>query len=277
MGLKPFRNIPQTLVEWERWCNNQDIGSTSISATATTSATRSSKYWSFGSPAGGSGTFYFGGYYLPHSAAFTPAGGTNVGTANASYAAHAYVVLGAISGDMVVSVTGTSINDSAIRTAADTETIITSCGQFNAFYETKKKWIGLVSYALDSGTGVIINGGLNKYWDFGNTDFTVVGCEALWVGGANDAAPNIEILHHKASGWTYAGGGAAVPPTPIAAMATDHTTAEDQVVNGEPGAWKRTNLSTSVMGSGSEGILWLITTTANLAFELGNLELTVTQ
>jgi hypothetical protein len=277
VGLKPFRAIPQTLVEWERWCNDQDIGSSTSSTAATSSSvTRSSKYWAFDSPAGVTGTFYFGGYYLPHSAAFTPAGGTNVGTVNSSYAAHAYVVLGAISSDMVVSVTGTSINDSGTRTAADSELIYTAGGQVNDFYETRKKWIGQVSYALDSGTGVIINAGFDKYWDFGNTDFTVVGLEATWHGSATDAGANIELLHHKADGWTYAAGGTAVPPTAIASMNTDHVT-EISVVNTEPGAWKRTNLSTTVKGSVSEGVVWQITTTANKAFELGNLELTVTQ
>ena len=56
---------------------------------------KSSKFWPFASPAGSSGVFYFGGTYQFHSSAFTPAGGTSVGTANSSYAAHAIVVLGA--------------------------------------------------------------------------------------------------------------------------------------------------------------------------------------
>ena len=105
----------------------------------------------------------------------------------------------------------------------------------------------------------------------------MTGLEATWFGGGNDSAPNIELLKHSSTGWTYAGGGTAVPPTPIAAMATDHTTAEDEVLNNQHGAWKRTNLSVSVRGSGSEGIVWRVTTTAINTFELGNLELTVTQ
>ena len=240
-------------------------------------ATTSTKFWSFGSPSASVGTFYFGGFYLPHSAAFTPAGGTNVGTANSSYAAHAYVVLGAASTNMIITVTGTSINDNGTRTAADTQDIDCTGGIVDRYYETSKKWIGLVVYSLKSGTGVTINGGFSKYWDFANTDFTVTACEATWLGGANDGAADIQLIHHKTNGWTYgAGVTPPTPPTAIASMATDHVT-EINVVNNEPGAWKRVNLSQSVNGAGSEGILWRVITGANKAFELGNLEVTVTQ
>ena len=121
--------------------------------------------WAFDSPAGSTGEFFFGGFYLWHSAAFTPAGGTNVGTANASYAAHSVVILGATSTDMVVRVTGTSITDDAVRTTSDTEDIDTSGGVSGAYFETSKKFLGQVSYTLQSGTGVIINAGWAKYYD----------------------------------------------------------------------------------------------------------------
>ena len=228
------------------------------------------KAWTFDSPAGASGTFYFGGFYLFHSAAFTPAAGTNVGTANAAYGAHALVVLGAASTNMVVRVTGTSITDDAVRTTSDTEDIDTSGGATNAYYETNKKWIGLVSYTLQSGTGVIINAGFSKYWDNNNANFEVTGLEAVWLGGAADSGADIELLHHKATGWTYGAGGTPTTPTAIASMSTDYVT-EVAIVSGEDGAWKRTNLSENVEGAGSEGILWRITTSANKTFELGTL------
>jgi len=230
----------------------------------------SDKAWSFLSPSGASGVYFYGGYYLYHSAAFTPAGGTAIGTANASYAAHAFIVLGATSTDMVVRVSGTSINDAGTRATSDTEDIDTSGGAANDYYETTKKWLGQPTYTLQSGTGVIINAGLAKYWDNNNSNFTVIGCEATWLGGANDAAPDIQLLHHKLTGWTYAAGGTAVFPTAIASMATDHST-EDQVVNGENGAWKRSDLNVPVAGGASEGVLYCITTTANKTFDLGNL------
>ena len=277
-GLKPFRKIPENIVEWSRWMRDQDVSSnsssdSSASSSSSTSKTRSTKYWTFESPSG-SGTQYFGGFYQFHSAAFTPAGGTNVGTANASLAAHAFAVLGAASTDMVIRVTGTSITDLGVRTASDTEDMITAGGAVDAYFETDKKWIGQVSYTLQSGTGKIINAGFSKYWDFANTDFTIVALEVLWLANANDSAPNIELLKHQSSGWTYNAGGAATPPTAIASMDTDHGT-ESQIVSGESGAWKRTNLDTSVKGSASEGAVWRITTTANKAFEIGTLEMTI--
>jgi hypothetical protein len=233
------------------------------------------KFWTFDSPPGVSGTFYFGGYYDFHSSAFTPSGGgTAVGTANASYAAHALVVLGASSTDMVVRVSGTSITDLGVRTTSDTEDIDTSGGSSGDYYETDKKFIGQVTYTLQSGSGVTINAGWAKYWDFGNTDFQVRGVEATWLGGANDSGANIELLHHKASGWTYGAGGTPTVPTAIADMNSDHVT-EVEIRNGENGAWKRTNLATDIAGAGSEGVLWRITTGINGTFELGNLELSI--
>lgn len=235
---------------------------------------RSSKFWAFDSPSGSSGTFYFGGFYKWHTAAFTPiVGGTNVGTANSSYAAHAVLIDGAAGLGQTVSVSGTSINDSGTRTTLDTESITTD-GTANKYYETSKKWIGQVSYKFVSGSAVTINAGFAKYWDFGNTDFTVKGLEATWLGGANDTSADIELIHHKDTGWTYGAGGTPTLPTAIASMATDHST-EGDVKNNENGAWKRTNLSTTVLGSSSEGILFEVTTTSNKAFELGTLQVDV--
>jgi len=227
------------------------------------------KSWSFDSPAGTSGTYYFGGFYQFHTAAFTPAAGTNVGTANSAYAAHALVVLGAASTDMVVRVTGTSITDTATRTTSDTEDIDTSGGSTNAYYETSKKWIGQVSYTLQSGTGVTINAGFAKYWDNDNSNFEIVGFEATWLGGAADSGADIELLHHQPTGWTY-GGTTPTTPTAVASMATDYST-ESEIVNGEDGAWKRVGLTEIINGALSEGIMWRITTTANKAFELGTI------
>lgn len=235
----------------------------------------SQKIWTFDSPAGKTGTFYFGGFYFFHGSAFTPAGGTDVGTANSSYAAHALVVLGATSTDMVVRVTGTSITDAGVRVTSATEDINTSGGSANDYFETSKKWIGQVSYTLQSGTGVIIDAGFAKYWDNNNTIYDLAGLEATWIGGANDSAINIELLHHKATGWTYGGGGTPTTPTAIAALATDHSTEAD-AVDREPGAWKRTNLTTEIDGVNSEGIIWRVTTGQNKAFELGNLILRIT-
>lgn len=282
VSLKPFRTIPADLKEWARWMKDQELGQDTeiadlqaqIDAITGTAATVVSKTWPFTSPSGSSGTYYFAGYYQYHGSSFTPAGGTAVGTANSAYAAHVSFVLGAASTNMVISVTGTSITDGGVRTGSDVETIDTSGGGADTYYETSKKFIGQVSVALSSGTGVVVNAFFSKYFDFGNTNFTVNGLEVLWLAGANDSGLNIELLHHKSSGWTYGAGGTPTVSTAIAAMATDHST-ERNAVNGESGAWKRTNLDTFINASGSEGIMWRLTTTANKAIEIGALGLDI--
>ena len=174
--------------------------------------------------------------------------------------------------ELTLTVTGTSINDSATRTTSDTQNIVIPSGtSADAYYETSKKWIGQVTVTVASGTAKTCDFGFSKYWDNNNSDFTIEGLEVTWLGGANDTAPDIQLVHHKSTGWTYTGSG-ATSPTALASMATDHVT-EKQVVNNEDGAWKRSNLNTTVNGSGNEGILWAVTTTANKAFEAGTLQL----
>ena len=236
----------------------------------------SEKSWSFRSRSGASGTTYAGGFYLHSGTANDFSLGPTFGTANSSYAAHFFVVTGANTvNELTLTVTGTSITDTGTRTASDTENIVipnsTTAG---AYYETSIKWLGQVTITVASGTAKTCDFGFTKYWDNNNSDFAVTGLEVVWLGGANDTAPNIILRHHKGTAgntdWTYTGSG-ATPPTPIAAMVTDHSTTEDNIINGENGAWKRDNLSTNINGSGSEGTIWEIVTTANKAFELGSI------
>ena len=237
----------------------------------------SEKTWAFSSLSGSSGTFYFGGFY--HFGAtddnFSPS--INFGTANAAYGGHVFVVLGEVTVDeLTIRVTGTSVTDSGTRTAGDSEDIVIPNGTaIDSYFETVKKFIGQVTIELISGTAKLCNYGQAKYWDNDNTDFTISGVDVTWVGGANDSTPDIQLIHHKDTGWTYNAGAEPTPPTPVASMAGDYVT-EIQVKNGEPGAWKRTNLSESVEGSGSEGTIIAIVTTANKAFEEGNFLLRIT-
>lgn len=247
----------------------------SVDGTLEVVSIQSDKFWAFSSPSGATGTFYWGGFYFNSGSSndFSPS--TTLGTANASYAAHFFVVLGADTVDeLTLTVTGTSITDAGVRTTSDTENIVIANGSLtNAYFETDKKWIGTVTISVASGTPTICDFGYAKYWDNNNTDFTVKGVEATWLGGANDTAPDIQLIHHKLTGWTYTGSGATFP-TPLAAMATDHVT-EIQVRNGEDGAWKRTDLDTAISGSGSEGILFAVINTSNRAFEAGTVQLVI--
>lgn len=239
------------------------------------SSNASEKSWFFSSPAG-SGTHYAGGFYF-HSTSdndFSPI--INFGTANVSYAAHFFVVLGAVTTDeLTIRVTGTSITDTATRTTSDTEDIvIPNSTPADSFYETSKKWIGQVSVEAVSGTAKICDYGHAKYWDNNNTDYKVAGLECTWLAGASDTGADIRLRHHKGTAgntdWTYTGTG-ATPPAPIASLSTDHGSTEDNLANGESGAWKRTNLASNVDGSASEGIIWEIITSSNKAFDLLNM------
>jgi len=232
----------------------------------------SEKAWAFASPAGGAGIFYSGGYYIFAASDndFNPS--VNLGTANSSYAAHAFIVTagGAGTGDTVIRVTGTSINDTGTRVTSDTQDLtIASAEAADTYHETSKKWIGQIAIEKISGDDVLCNYGLCKYWDSNNNDFTVVGVEATGRAGANDSAPDILLRHHKATGWTYNNGSTPTPPSAIASMDTDHST-ESQFVNSENFAWKRSNLSTDVNGSDSEGTIIEWVTSANRAIETAN-------
>lgn len=240
----------------------------------------SEKSWGFRSRSGASGTTYAGGFYKHSGTANDFSGGPTFGTANAAYGAHFFVVLGAQTVDeLTLTVTGTSVTDAGVRTAADTENIVLpNSTPVDSYYETAKKWIGQVTITVASGTAKTCDFGFAKYWDNNNSDFAVVGLEATWLGGATDTGANIILRHHKGTAgntdWTYTGSG-ATPPTAVAAMSTDYST-EDNVISGEDGAWKRTNLATSISGSGSEGTIVEVVTTANRAFTLGTFLMRIT-
>lgn len=238
----------------------------------------SGKSWSFASPSGSSGTFYVGGYYDFASSDndFNPA--VTHGSANVSYAAHAFIVCaagGSGGTDTVIRVTGTSINDSGTRATSDTEDLTADdAGLIGAYYETSKKWIGQISIELQSGPDLLCNYGFDKYWDNNNNDFRVVGIEVVGRAGANDSSPNISLIHHKATGWTYNSGSTPTPPTAVANMNTDHNT-EIQFVNTENFAWKRDNLSETVLGGNGEGTIIQIDTNANRSVDQSDIILRI--
>lgn len=238
----------------------------------------SEKAWSFASPVGSKGVFYVGGFYIFGGSAndFNPS--INLGTANVSYAAHAFVVqaAGASGGtDTVVRVTGTSITDAGVRVDPDTEDLtVDDAGSAGDYYETDKKWIGLVAIEKQTGPDLLMNYGFCKYWDNNNNDFRVIGIEVTGRAGANDTGPNFSLVHHKATGWTYNAGAEPTRPSAVADMNTDHNT-EIQFGIGEPIAWKRDNLAETVNGGNGEGTIIEITTDANKSIDLANILLRV--
>jgi hypothetical protein len=233
-------------------------------------------------------TIYAAGYYESNAADanLDQAGPTaTFGTANASYAAHAFIVAGGAGvtdgSDLVLTVSGVSITDAGIRTVADSEVIVADCtaAALNGYYETTKKWLGQITYTLTSTAGTAFsfdfNYGFAKYEDFGNIDFTVTDFEAVGYAGANEANFDIELLHHSITGWTYNAAAFVPGGTVIVQLSTDHST-DDQLVSGEHFAFKRAGFSTAITGSGSEGVLARVTTTANNAIEYLNIHIGIT-
>ena len=219
-----------------------------------------SKDWTYSRPSGGGAkTEYQGGGYTWHTAAFTPAGGTAVGTAGSAYAAHACVVLGAASTDMVVRATGMRYQEDGTLTPGYTEDMNTSGGILDDYFETSAKFVGQVTFSLFSGTGVIVNGGFAKYWDAANMAYTITGLECTGTPNATDVGLVVRLIKHVSTAFTYAAGGAAL----VAAQESSSVDlgANDDAVAGELWAWKRTGMSVAIAGAASEGIMWEITTT----------------
>ena len=239
------------------------------------------KSFSFSSPAGSSGTFYRGGNY------FAPVGEailTNVsptvtlGSANISYAMHAFAVAkgdGATDGsDLVLTVTGASIDDEGNYNGSDSQVLVADAllATFapDTYGETPKKWLGQITITLSSTGGGTFNCSFNygyaKYEDLMNQALSLTGLEVSGFAGANDTGFNIRLLYHSPTGWTYNASAFVPGGTVLANQNTDHST-DSELKNGEPINYKRTDLNQDVDGANGEGLIIEITTTANKAVE----------
>ena len=188
------------------------------------------------------------------------------GGSNAPYAAHAFVVASGAGGtDLVLTVSGTSITDAGVRSAADSEIIVIDADTASTddYFESDKKWLGTITYTLTGAAGAFtFNYGYTKYEDFGNRDFTVTNFESVGLANANDSGFNIELLKHQTTGWTYAASGFVAGTSAVISMNSIHSTEQD-IDNGDYFAFKRAGLSTDVSGNDSEGVIVRVTTGAN--------------
>ncbi|MHC4372201.1 MAG: hypothetical protein ACYSW8_31745, partial [Planctomycetota bacterium] len=225
----------------------------------------------------GAGTYYVGGFYDAPAAdtTLTQASLTQTyGNANVAYSAHAFIVAGGAgtvdTGTVGLRVNGTSIDDNGTRTTTDTETLTTNIAALatDQYLETVKKWIGQITFELYTTSGapttytVDFNYGLCKYDDANNRDFTLTGMEIVGLAGASDTSFDMELLHHSTNGWTYSAAAFDPGDGVIANWTTDLGT-ENDLGNGLPFAWKRSNLSYYVDGGGEEGILFRVIPTGN--------------
>lgn len=231
------------------------------------------KSYTFVSRASVTGISYLGGFYTAPSgdANLTDAGPTVThGGANAPYGAHAFIVSGGNGttdgSTLVLTVSGTSITDGGTRTGSDTEVIEATAldSALDTYFETTKKWIGQITYTLTSDGGTFtydFNYGFAKYDDFGNVNFTLTNFECVGIPDADDASFELEILHHKTTGWTYSAAAFAAGAAPLYQLTTIYST-ESDIDAGEPFAFKRTGLSDAIAGDSGEGLLVRVTTGA---------------
>ena len=235
------------------------------------------------------GTFYLFGFYKAPAADanLTQASATQVlGSANGSYAAHAFIVAGGAgsvsSGQVGLRVTGASIQDDGTYTGSDSEVLTDNIATLSTdqYLETGKKWLGQVTFELYIVSGAPatysadFNYGLAKYEDFGNRPARLSDVEVITVAGANDSGFDIIVRKHSTTGWTYSA--AAFKPTPpvVVQMSTDHSTAR-QLINGDTHAYKRAGLAEDFASDSSEGIVVEVVTTTNNAVEILNAHLGV--
>ena len=197
------------------------------------------------------------------------------GGVNAPYAAHAFAVVagpgegpGEEGDPVILTISGTSITDAGVRAAGDSEVLVADgIGvQSNQYFETTKKWIGRITYTLSSGDEALFsldfNYGFAKYETFSKQQFVVVDFECLGLANANDASFDVELLHHKQTGWTYSLTVFVPGSGVIVGMNATYSTEQD-IDAGKQFAFKRSGLTTAVEGDAREGILIRMTTGAN--------------
>jgi len=221
------------------------------------------------------GTYYLAGFYN------NPATDSNLnqgsltqawGSADNPYASHAFIVAGGVGttdgSDLVLTVTGTSINDAGTRTPTDSEVIVADCvgASTDQYYATSKKWIGTVTFTLSSTGGATFNFdfnyGLCKYEDWGNRRFILTDFECVGLCNATDGSFDIILYKHSSTGWTYSAGAFIAGGTIIAQMTTVHST-ESELDGGEEFAFKRSSLMDIINGELSEGLVISVTTGVN--------------
>ena len=235
------------------------------------------KSFSFTSNGIGAGTYYVGGFYDAPAAdvTLTDLSLTQAhGSAGNAYAAHPFIVAGAAGtvdqGQVGLRVLGASITDEGIYTAVDTAIVTTDITTLSTddYIETSLKFLGTITFELYEVSGtpgtysIDLNYGYAKYEDFGNVDFSIYKIEVVGLAGANDTNFDMTLLKHSSVGWTYSAD-AFSPENTIITDWSDCMAPDDNLVNGEPFAWKKVDLNEFIMGISDEGIIVRIVTSAN--------------
>jgi hypothetical protein len=234
----------------------------------------------FASPTGASGTFYTGGFYSAPAADanLTQASPTvTYGSANSPHGTHAFLVAAAAgtkdAGTVSIVVSGTNTSG-----GADSEVLVADITAMttNAYYQTTKKWVGVVTYTL-TGTGgattfaADFNYGKASYDSFDERLHTIKLIEVMGRAGANDTGFDVQLLHHKSTGWTYSAAAFMPGTTAIASLVTDYG-ANNDLVTTERFKWE-SETAEYISGTTGEGFLVRVITTANKAVEFMNISI----
>jgi hypothetical protein len=229
-------------------------------------------YYSSGQGFGSTEDLYMGGYYSASATSFAASQAsatTTWGTASDSVGAHVFIVASgagsAASGQVGVRVQGTSIADDGTRTTSDTEVLdadITTLTA-NEYLETSKRWLGQVTVGLYivSGTpatySLSFNYGFCLYDNWDSTDVTIQSIMAHGMANASETAFEIELIHHKTTGWTYAASGfdPVQSANVLESLSGDHSTDDNAFASKANFAWRHTGISQAIDGTGAEGFL----------------------
>lgn len=235
------------------------------------------KSYNWSSQSINAGTYYEAGSYETTTTDVTLgtlAATETFGISDNAYEAHPWVVVsgaGSVDAGIVgLTVTGTATYDNGTMIPGHIDTLITDITSvsINNYFEAEK-FNGTVTYAFVTISGspttasLTFNRGYAKYDDFWNNDFYVTGLECTWRGGQTDATGfDIELLHHKATGWTYAATGFIPGDGAIATRSIDQTGFLG-VTLGSVGSWKRDDLNVFITGNNGGGLIFRIKTGAN--------------
>ena len=196
------------------------------------------------------------------------------------WGAHAFVVHkgdGAnTSGDLVLTVSGSSITDEGVYVANDSEVILAdallAAAATDGYVETDLKWVGQATFTLSSSGGGNFNYsgnyGFSAYTDTFNTDFEITAFKCRGQAGASTNI-DIELLHHPAdgSGWSYSAAAFVSGNGSLVKMSDEYEGGEVNVTSGKNFNFKRVGISQAVSGSTSGGYLIRVTTGANNAID----------
>jgi hypothetical protein len=247
-----------------------------------------SKSYSFTSQGVGAGLYYKGGFYDWSSTSITLNQGSLTqiyGVVGKAYAGHVGIVPsgpGVVdTGQVGLRVTGIEDSETGVQVAGQTGVITEDITTLtvDVLAETLEKFSGQITLELYVVSGAPVNYsltfnyGYSKYEDMGNSDLTVTGVECVWQGKATDAGFDIALIHHKATGWTYAASGFLPGNGDIARKSVDQALA-GSVVNNLDGAWKHINLNQFIEGSVNEGALFEIVTTQNNTIQTMDIHIT---